>query len=456
MSAATTTRVRVRENQYRKDKPRPYIVRWTVDGRDKSESHPTKGAATKARNALLKAVDEGTKFDTRTGLPVEAARTSSCLDLAHKVVAKEWPHAKPRTRQTTVDSLAVVLQELVPPQMHATRPDRRVLVAALKVSLNPKDTRALTVPQQSALRWLEKSSLGVEELTEGLLEDALGRARVKLTSTDLGSRNVANQQRQSLSKLLTHARKGGLLKAAEVQRLPEASKATQQQANPVDPAEVVAVSRAARLVALVAWAPYRVSLSVMLYAGLRPEEVRALKVEDIDLLPAGPHGDDEWSVIHVRHARPEARKRFTDNGATTQEQDTKTGKERHIDIDDVLADLLRPLLVDASGKRRRGKELLVTTRNGTSVAMSDLAGAYKKARGLWAEGEDRYPSDITMPIPYSLRHCHATALLNGGMDEAAVAKRLGHSVAVLRSTYQNCLSGAEPHNHALMRRAMAK
>jgi integrase len=45
--------------------------------------------------------------------------------------------------------------------------------------------------------------------------------------------------------------------------------------------------------------------------------------------------------------------------------------------------------------------------------------------------------------PYDLRHAAALPWLNAGVPPTEVARRLGHSVAVLLKVYANCIDGGE-------------
>src|SRR5262249_497836 len=45
--------------------------------------------------------------------------------------------------------------------------------------------------------------------------------------------------------------------------------------------------------------------------------------------------------------------------------------------------------------------------------------------------------------PYDLRHAAASLWLNAGVPPTEVARRLGHSVAVLLKVYANCIDGGE-------------
>jgi hypothetical protein len=45
--------------------------------------------------------------------------------------------------------------------------------------------------------------------------------------------------------------------------------------------------------------------------------------------------------------------------------------------------------------------------------------------------------------PYDLRHAAASLWLNAGVQPTEVARRLGHSVAVLLRVYANCVDGEQ-------------
>jgi integrase len=56
------------------------------------------------------------------------------------------------------------------------------------------------------------------------------------------------------------------------------------------------------------------------------------------------------------------------------------------------------------------------------------------------------PAQVGSPLarrPYDLRHAAASLWLNAGVPATEVARRLGHSVAVLLKVYANCIDGAE-------------
>lgn len=52
--------------------------------------------------------------------------------------------------------------------------------------------------------------------------------------------------------------------------------------------------------------------------------------------------------------------------------------------------------------------------------------------------------------PYDLRHGHATHLLVLGVPQTDIARRLGHSLAVLQSTYAHRINDMEDRSNRLI------
>lgn len=56
------------------DRRKPFMVRWTVNGREKSESFMSFGLADSRRSKLMTAARDGEPFDEHTGLPASELR----------------------------------------------------------------------------------------------------------------------------------------------------------------------------------------------------------------------------------------------------------------------------------------------------------------------------------------------------------------------------------------------
>jgi integrase len=156
-------------------------------------------------------------------------------------------------------------------------------------------------------------------------------------------------------------------------------------------------------------------VSFLAYAGLRPGELRALRWGDIG------------ETIHVqRAADPEG-----------NIKPTKTGHRRSVR-------LLAPLAQDL-----REYRLAAGRAPDTSLILHDDHGrAWTKAAWqMWRV--DRWAPACRaagldpVPRPYDLRHSFASLLLAEGRQPVYVARQLGHSLAVLLSTYAHLLAEFE-------------
>jgi len=159
---------------------------------------------------------------------------------------------------------------------------------------------------------------------------------------------------------------------------------------------------------------YQVMTAVAYYAGLRPSEVVMLRAKALHLPVKG------WGRIDVTEA----------DIAFDEPGEPKTGP-RSVPIPRELVDLLRAWVEDHGFA---GDDLLFRTRTDARPTSSNWSRALQ--RGLRAIG---YPS---LRI-YDCRHAAATTWLRAGVPLGDVAKRMGHSVETLVSTYVGALDGDE-------------
>lgn len=159
---------------------------------------------------------------------------------------------------------------------------------------------------------------------------------------------------------------------------------------------------------------YQAMTAIAYYAGLRPSEVAMLRAKAVELPREG------WGRIHVIEADVD----FDGPG------EPKTGP-RTVPIPRPLVVILRRW-IDEHGCV--GDDLLFRTRSGGRPTSSNWARALQRA--LRALGR---PS---MRI-YDCRHAAATTWLRAGVPLGDVAKRMGHSVETLVSTYVGAIEGDE-------------
>jgi integrase len=160
---------------------------------------------------------------------------------------------------------------------------------------------------------------------------------------------------------------------------------------------------------------YQAMTAVAYYAGLRPSEVVMLRVRSLTLPRAG------WGRIDVT----EADISFDEPG------EPRTGPRR-VPIPPVLVDVLRAWIDD--NDLAGTDELLFRTRKGTRPSTSNWGRAWHRAVASIGQPPLRV---------YDCRHAAATTWLRAGVPLGETARRLGHSVETLVSTYVGALEGDE-------------
>ena len=120
--------VRIHTIRRRKNKRRPFEVRWRVAGRDKSKSFLTRALADSYRAELVRAARQGLEFDPATGEPLWWAVPEPALTtwLEHAVAYADmkWPRLAPHSRASLADALATVTLALTRPASGGRRPAR--------------------------------------------------------------------------------------------------------------------------------------------------------------------------------------------------------------------------------------------------------------------------------------------------------------------------------------------
>jgi integrase len=162
-------------------------------------------------------------------------------------------------------------------------------------------------------------------------------------------------------------------------------------------------------------ATYRMMTAVAYYAGLRPSEVVMLRVRALTLPRTG------WGRIDVTEA----------DISFDQPGEPKTGP-RHVPIPPTLVAMLRTWIDQRH--LELPESLLFRTRNDTRPSASNWGRAWHRA--LAAVGQE--PLRV-----YDCRHAAATTWLRAGVPLAETARRLGHSVETLVSTYVGALDDEE-------------
>ena len=393
---------------------KPWIVRITVEGREKGKAFRTRAEADRYRMLLLRAVEDGERFDVLLGEPMSwqpSLRDKPIHEWARDWVAGEWPEWQPRTRASNLEGLS----RFVPLVVRSDDVAPVVLRRYLQTTLAP-GTEDLRDSQLEA--WLERHCLPLVDLDRivlGRVDDRLG---LKLDGSFLAP-STARRFRVIARACVRGAVDAGALPTDPwpTRSRNRAQRKVSRSRSAVNIRMLPGPDAMARAIAAIEThqpgsATYRVMTAVAYYAGLRPSEVVMLRLRALDL--EGPWGTIEVAEADVSYDEPGM---------------PKTGT-RLVPIPPVLVEILRGWI--AKNEFTDPSQLLFRTRTGRRPTPSNWSRAWRRA--LEAVGER--PMRV-----YDCRHAAATTWLQAGVPLGETARRLGHSVETLVSTYVGALDG---------------
>lgn len=410
-------------------KVRPWVVRWRVDGRQRTKSFRTRVEADRHRSLLSHAVTVGERFDRATGEPASWSRAAEELAVyrwAQQWVAEQWPEWQPRTRRSAIEALTRFLPLVArdgSPKPPAT------LRSRLEAMLDPDQE---TEDHDEVARWLDRHGLRLEELDKHLLATVDLRLGVADNGRALAA-STANRRRKIARACVRRAVQLDLLAAdpwppaaagRSARKINRRRKRVDGRDLP-DPAMMMRI-----LDAIPSHQPgsltFQLMTAVVYYAGLRPSEVVMLRCRSLSL-PT----DDSWGRIDVTEADID----FDTPG------EPKTGP-RSVPIPPVLAGQLQAW---TSRHELEGDDLLFRTRTGGRPTTSNWSRAWHRALNTVGAPSWRI---------YDCRHAAATTWLAAGAPLGEVARRLGHTVDTLVSTYVGALAGDEHLTNARIAAAL--
>lgn len=411
------------------DAARPaWIVRWAVDGRQRSRSFRTKAEAERYRSELVHAKTVGEIFDRQGGEPASwrpSAHDVQAHAWTRRWLGEEWPEWAPRTRVSNLEALVRFVPLLVGRDALAPPSGMRAHLAA---TLPPEGERA---GDEGCERWLARWCLKLSELDRQVLAAAerelllTGDGRPLAASTASRFRKVAHaciRRAVDLDVLPADPwpprprgrslRKAARARSVDLRQFPDPK------------------TMAAAIAAIASHQPgsrtYQVMTAVVYYAGLRPSEVVMLRPRALVLPASG------WGRIEV----VEADVSFDEPG------EPKTGP-RSVPIPPVLVELLGEWVAALD---LGPDDLLFRTRNGRLPQRSNWSRAWQRA----LRQIDHPPLRV-----YDCRHAAATTWLKAGVPLGETARRLGHSVETLVSTYVGALAGDEALSNARIEQVLA-
>jgi len=164
-----------------------------------------------------------------------------------------------------------------------------------------------------------------------------------------------------------------------------------------------------------------------IYTGLRRSELLGLRWKNVDL---------DFATMYITEGMHKLKKGeyiFT-------EPKSKRGK-RSIDLSPSLAILLRhhkeeqSALRESLGGKLQGDDLVFSHADGAAYDPDSITKAFRRVANSTGLNGMRF---------HDLRHCHASLMLQQGVNVKVISERLGHSgVAITLDTYSHVLPGMQ-------------
>ncbi|WP_112134483.1 tyrosine-type recombinase/integrase [Glycomyces dulcitolivorans] len=434
-------------------KGKTHTVRWTVGGKRHREPLRSKAAADKFKSDLMTAHRDGERFDIEVGLPESMLKAESAqqrgmtwYELTLKFTDVHWPTIGFRQRE----SIAECLPEAALVLLATTegRPTDKEIRAALREWAYGDRLHGDPVPEEheQTIAWLEENTVEVTafddvETGTDLVYELLNHLERKQDGTK-ASANYARRKRTNVGKALKYAVEKRVLRTHPFGTV---SRKAEQSDDPVDPAIVPNGEQIERLLTAVGEAAelgrrLKAFFAIIAYAGLRPEEVIALRKNDLLL----PEADDANKFGEFRLRRAESygkSKRYTDN--RTQRRDRRRLKHRSEKT--IRSVPIHPRLVVRIREHLNQfgygpDDRLFIGPKGAVPSPETYGRVWRKAR-VAALSEDELARELAA-VPYNLRHACVSSWLALGVEPNQVAEWAGHSVKTLLGTYAKCLEGS--------------
>ncbi len=421
-------------------------LRWKVGSTPHSRTFRTVTLADNRRAELLVAVQRGEAFDEAAGVPVSELRRRkdvSWYQHARSYIELKWPDSPASTRRTLADGMATVTPVLVTDNrgMADRRTVRRALYSwAFNVHRwqeeHPDDVVAV-------LNWFERNSLPVSALNDRMVvRRALDGLKRNLDGSTAAA-SCITRKRAIFHNAVVFALDAELITENPIPRiswsLPEPVE------EEVDPASVPNPELARALLRAVGEQGKRGRMLVaffgcMYYAGARPAELLELRPNQCCLPRRG------FGSLRLQQTRPRSGKSWTDTGETHDRRGLKKRSRkavRRVPIPPELVAMLR-WHIEAYGTAPDGR--LFRTLRGGLLQESGYGKVWARARAAVLAPED-YESALAKR-PYDLRLACLSTWLSSGVAPQTVAKRAGHSVAVLLRVYARFVKDTDETENA--------
>lgn len=437
-----------------------YQLRWRVGSQPFSKSYRIKAQADGRRSQLMAALRNQEQFDTESGLPgseVKALNTTTWYAHSCAYAEMKWPDASAKHRASIADTLATITPKLVKDTRGA--PAAKVLRLALyswayRFVLTSEGLRPRLDVEQSpdeivaALDWIKRKSLDMTALeTASVVRTALDTLKLKQDGTPAAP-NTVKRKRPVLSNCLRYAVERELLTAMPLGKVDWTPPQTEDE---IDTRFVPGPKQAKALIDAVGECSVRgrhlrAFFGCLYYAATRPAEAVSLRLDDFTL------PDHGWGEVLLSASMARVGSGWTDTGESFDSRGLKKRARkatRPVPIPPVLVRLIREHIAEF-GVADDGR--LFRAAEGGHLLSKEYGELWKAARiSVLTEAEAASP---LAEVPYSLRHAGVSLWLESGVAPAEVARRAGHSIAVLFRFYAKAIHRSQRRSNEQIERAL--
>lgn len=423
-----------------------YQLRWRVGPRPFSKSYKIKAQADGRRTELLTALRNREQFDTDSGLPsseMQALKSPTWYSHARAYAAMKWPTASAKHRASIADALSTITPRLVKDDRGAPAP--KVLRSALyswvfRFVVNEEgellsriDAEEASADIVAALDWIDRKSVDIADLnTPSVVRVALDALTLKLDGKAAAD-NTVNRKRTVFSNCLRYAVERELLAVLPLDKVDWTPPETDDE---IDFRFVPGPKLANKLITAVGVQGVRgqhlkAFFGCLYYAANRPGEATNLRKTDFALPEEG------WGEVLLSTSTPRVGSGWTDTGESFDTRGLKKRARkatRPVPIPPVLVRMIRDHIKEFGTAE---DDRLFRAVRGGHVLSKEYGEIWKAAR-LAALSESEAASALA-EVPYSLRHAGVSLWLESGVSPAEVARRAGHSIAVLFRFYAKAI-----------------
>ncbi|MGA5128386.1 tyrosine-type recombinase/integrase [Streptomyces olivoreticuli] len=445
----------------RDGRAKPYQLRWVVGSQEHSKSYRLKTQAEGRSSELMTALRNREPFDTVTGLPdseLRALNSPTWYAHARDYVAMKWPTVSAKHRASIAESLATVTPALVKDERGA--PSSPILRTALYSwafrLIKDEDgkwqhrTEQETPPEHitHALDWIARKSLQITDLdTPAVVRSALRALSLKMDGTPAAP-NTVNRKIPVFSNALRYAVELDRLDTVPLGKIDWSPPETDDE---IDFRYVPGPRLVQQIIDAAATQGtrgrhLRAFFGCTYYAAARPAEAVSITLADCTL------PDEGWGEIVLAKSTARVGSAWTNTGESYDSRGLKRrarNATRTVPIPPVLVRMLREH-IEEFGTAPDGR--LFRAARGGHVLTKEYGEIWTAAR-LIAIPEPHVFTPLAKTT-YSARSAGISLLIKSGVAPAEVARRAGHSVAVLHRFYNKIINGHRDEDNARIERAL--